>query len=162
MTVLNKMEVALRSLQYMYGKRELFADSEAGFLASCDIDHAIETLREYESLKGQIAVVPVQTSEARKAALVAVEYCLETIHNPRIPKGDNAIWSSGSSSNPRITEEILETIESALQQPDTSEAVRILVEALEQMRPFQIDDELDRIIDPALNHPAVIAAMKGE
>lgn len=45
-----------------------------------------------------------------KEALEAVEYCIKIISNHRIPKQENAIWSSGSSANPRITQETLETI----------------------------------------------------
>lgn len=128
------------------------------------------------------------TDNNRAEALAAVSYCLKMIRNDRIPKEDNAIWSSGSSQQPRITEDILETIQEALSPPpDNAEAVRVLYAALQD-----IEKEFERLkvavmnrgdmsliqktrdalyLDgvlavvtsrtiPAISHPAVVAAMK--
>lgn len=55
------------------------------------------------------------TQSQIRDAYEAVLYCLNVIPNKHTPKEENAIWSSGSSSNPRITEAILETVKTILQ-----------------------------------------------
>lgn len=82
-------------------------------------DHVEMPIRTYEAMKAALQqpaqgvdyirkdIVP---QDRAKEALEAVEYCIKIISNHRIPKQENAIWSSGSSANPRITQETLETI----------------------------------------------------
>lgn len=48
-------------------------------------------------------------------ALDAFKYCIDTIRSPHYPADENAIWSSGSSSNPRITEAYMSTAVTVLQ-----------------------------------------------
>lgn len=147
MTILDEMEVALR----FYANRENVTYSHPYGEGDTIVGPASKALREYESLKGQIAVVPVQTSEARKAALQWFNGRVEIFsakHPQQIP--------------------YIKTIEAALRQPDTSEAVRVLVGAIEKSIRFYKDpeaftpDEAIEVIGEVLNHPAVIAAMKGE
>lgn len=232
MTILDKMEAALRSVRGMCNCQP----TGEGFF-TCKV---CETLREYESLKGQIAVVPVQTSpqaapvdvqdggdqfaavqerlisagytdvklslkpgatleqvvkdvadvleaildgkakpfapfndsthatsEARKAALAKFDGLIRNIH--RISKLAFIPLHVDFDKDTAL-------VRAALQQPDTSEAVRVLVEAIKEAAKGcsaisliapEIKDcreyaemmkvELDRI----LSNPAVIAAMKG-
>lgn len=130
------------------------------------------------------------TDNNRAEALAAVSYCLKMIRNDRIPKKDNAIWSSGSSQQPRITEDILETIQEALSPPpDNAEAVRVeeLLDLLELIydgyengapcyetsdgengsylgNAFKLDHVQEKQIEDILNkhrpRTAVVAAMK--
>jgi len=47
------------------------------------------------------------TKQELEKALEAVGYCLKTIKTRIISPDENAIWSTGSSKDPRITEEVL-------------------------------------------------------
>ena len=53
-------------------------------------------------------------------ALEAVQFCLSIIRNNRTKPEDNAIWSCGTSSKPRITQKVLEACEAALAQSTQS------------------------------------------
>lgn len=70
MTILDEMEAALKEIRIL-ATAHIVDGLDSRIL---DIGNtAGRTLREYESLKGQIAVVPVQTSEAREKALNALD-----------------------------------------------------------------------------------------
>ena len=55
------------------------------------------------------------TDKQIREALDAFKYCIDTIRSPHYPADENAIWSSGSSSNPRITEAYMSTAVTVLQ-----------------------------------------------
>lgn len=55
-----------------------------------------------------------------EAALEAVQFCLSIIRNNKTKPEDNAIWSCGTSSKPRITQKVLEACEAALAQSTQS------------------------------------------
>lgn len=224
MTILDEMEAALKPFAAVFDEFRIrgmdmdevylwVGDSTSGQkikVSFGDCFRARETLREYESLKGQIAVVPVQTSEARKKALNALDDLIKA--GDKAFEGEVAVdgWNTdnlivearhqksrflqfasfnfpGAQPDPRANahfvsvcfnrRDLFKQIRAALQQPDTSEAVRVLVEAIKEAAKGcsaisliapEIKDcreyaemmkvELDRI----LSNPAVIAAMKGE
>ena len=57
-----------------------------------------------------------------REAVAAVEFCLKTISNPRFSDDkENAIWSAGTSSKPRITAHVLKTLIQAAQRPAAAE-----------------------------------------
>lgn len=168
MDILDEMEAALR----FYANRENVTYSHPYGEGDTIVGPASKALREYESLKGQIAVVPVQTSDARKAALDDFWHITDT----------------GTMEHFVHTHAL--TIEAALQQPDTSEAVREREELLDLLEllwdgyengspcyentgdpeehgsfignAFEVDSDVEDRICKILNgRAAVIAAMKG-
>lgn len=105
-------------------------------------------------------------TDSRQTALEAVEYCLKVIHNERIPKEDNAIWSSGSSAQPRITEDILETIRAALQDGGRDDLGALLDKlprdsTLRKYAGFWSVDIGDDIYEAATLFNAIKAAVEG-
>ena len=67
-------------------------------------------------------------------ALQAIEYCLNILENSKIYDEDFGIWSSGSSSNPRITSKTLKVLRNALiarSDPDTIVIKRSEVQGIE-------------------------------
>jgi hypothetical protein len=72
--------------------------------------------------------------ERLREAIEACEYCISVIKNHRIAEEDNAIWSVGTSSKPRITEKILRTlIEAATERDTLAKALEVAVRALQEV-----------------------------
>lgn len=132
MSILDKMEAALKPFAAVFDEFRIrgmdmdevylwVGDSTSGQkikVSFGDCFRARETLREYESLKGQIAVVPVQTSEARKAALKRLNMIQAAYVCAK------AVIEKKSLDETDSCDDLFELIRAALRQPDTSEAVR--------------------------------------
>lgn len=61
------------------------------------------------------------TSET--SAFEVLEFCIETIKNPRIPNTENGVWSSGSYQKPTITQKTLEDCLEALKKAEAYDRV---------------------------------------
>lgn len=90
-----------------------------------------------------------------KLAIAALEFCLKTIKCKNTTPSENAIWSAGTSSKPRITEETLSIALRALQSQPATDGVGKVREALDYFEVIWrqaegVDLELNKYIRAAL------------
>lgn len=98
-------------------------------------------------------------TDERAEALKAIQFCLSVIRNPKTKPEDNAIWSTGTSSKPRITEEVLQICEAALQPPALDAEREKALEALNRIYTYSTmryngDNKDFQKVKAALSMPA--------